>query len=122
MAISDNWQKAAPSTTFGTPAIDFYVVDMGTDVEGEGDWAESNSLFAKAIRGVQLVATLYFVGQPQGNYFIVGVVSNTCPDRNPGAISGSNATLTARVNEACGISSATVYYAEHRGNDLDWDD
>jgi hypothetical protein len=120
MSISANWQKAAPSTTFGTPAIDFYVVDMGTDVET--GWAESNSLFAKAVRGVQLVANLYFVGKPDGNYFTVGVVSNTCPDRNPGAISGSNPILTARVNEAANISSATVYYAEHRGNDLDWDD
>ncbi len=122
MAVSDNWQKAAPSTTFGTPAIDFYVVDMGTDVEGEGDWAASDSLFAKAVRGVQLVANLYFVGKPSGNYFTVGVVSNTCPDRNPGAISGSNATLTARVNEACGISSVTVYYAEHRGSNMVWND
>ena len=122
MAVSDNWQKAAPSSTFGTPAIDFYVVDMGTDVEGEGDWADSNSLFSKAVRGVQLVANLYFVGKPNGNYFTVAVASGTCPGRNPGAISGSNATLSARVNEAAGISSATVYYAEHRGNDMVWDD
>jgi hypothetical protein len=122
MAVSDNWQKASPSTTFGTPALDFYVVDMGTDVEGEGDWADSNSLFAKAVRGVQLVANLYFVGKPNGNYFTVAVASGTCPDRNPGAISGVNATLTARVNEASGISSATVYYAEHRGNNMVWDD
>jgi hypothetical protein len=32
MAVSDNWQKAQPSTTFGTPALDFYVVDLGVDV------------------------------------------------------------------------------------------
>lgn len=120
MAVADNWQKAAPSTTFGTPALDFYVVDMGTDVET--DWDESNSLFSKAVRGIQLVANLYFVGKPNGNYFTVGVASGTCPDRNPGAISGSNATLGARVNEACGISSVTVYYAEHRGNSMVWDD
>ena len=120
MAISDNWQKTAPTTTFGTPALDFYVVDLGTNVET--NWAQSNSLFSKAVRGIQLVANLYMVGQPGGNAFTIAVVSNTCPGRNPGALSGSNATLTARVNEACGISSATVYYAEHRGNDLDWDD
>jgi hypothetical protein len=120
MAISDNWQKAAPTTQFGTPAIDYYVVDMGTDVETNYD--ASNSLFAKAVRGVQLVANLYFVGKPDGNFFTIGVASNTCPGRNPGAITGSNATLSARVNDACGISSVTVYYAEHRGNDLVWDD
>ena len=120
MAVSDNWQKAQPSTTFGTPAIDFYVVDMGVDVTT--NYGNSNSLFAKAVRGVQLVANLYFVSKPNGNYFTVAVASNTCPDRNPGAITGSNATLTARVNEAAGISSATVYYAEHRGNNMVWDD
>jgi hypothetical protein len=120
MAISDNWQKAAPSTKFGTPAIDFYVVDMGTDVET--DWDESNSLFSKAVRGVQLVANLYFVGKPDGNFFTIGVVSNTCPGSNPGAITGYNSTLGDRVNEACGISSVTVYYADHRGSSMVWDD
>ena len=119
MAVSDNWQKAAPSSTFGTPAIDFYVVDMGTDVET--DWDVSNSLFARAVRGIQLVANLYFVGEPNGNFFTIGVASGTCPGRNPGADTGSNATLGARVNEACGISSVTVYYANHSGNSLNWD-
>jgi hypothetical protein len=121
MSISANWQKAAPSTTFGTPALDFFVVDMGTDIEGEGDWAESNSLFSKAIRGIQLVANLYMVGQPGGNAFTIAVVSNTCPGRNPGAISGTNTALEAAINSATG-EECSVYYAAFDGNNLTFND
>jgi len=121
MSISANWQKAAPSITFGTPALDFYVVDVGTEIEGEGDWAESNSLFAKAIRGIQLVANLYMVGRPNGSRFTIAVVSNTCPGRNPGADSGVNTALTAAVDAATGQESS-VYYAAFDGSNFNWND
>jgi len=121
MSISDNWQKAQPSITFGTPALDFYVVDVGTEIEGEGDWAESNSLFSKAIRGIQLVANLYMVGQPNGSRFTIAVVSNTCPDRNPGADSGVNTALTAAVDAATG-QETSVYYAAFNGSNFNWND
>ena len=121
MAVSDNWQKAAPSTTFGTPALDFYVVDMNVDVEGEGDWAESNSTYAKAIRGIQMVANLYMVGQPSGQNFTIAVASNTCPGRNPGAISGRNSALEAAINEAAGVS-CSAFYAAFNGSSFTWDD
>jgi hypothetical protein len=119
MAISDNWQKTAPTTTFGTPALDFYVVDLGTNVET--NWAQSNSLFSKAVRGIQLVANLYMVGQPGGNAFTIAVVSNTCPGRNPGAISGTNTALENAVNAATGEESS-VYYASFDGNNLVFND
>jgi hypothetical protein len=121
MAVSDNWQKAQPSTTFGTPALDFYVVDVGADVEGEIDWEASNSLYSKAIRGIQLVATLYMVGQPNGSRFTIAVVSNTCPGRNPGAIAGVNMALTAAVDAATGEESS-VYYAAFNGSNFNWND
>jgi hypothetical protein len=119
MAISDNWQKTAPTTTFGTPALDFYVVDLGTNVET--NWAQSNSLFSKAVRGIQLVANLYMVGQPGGNAFTIAVVSNTCPGRNPGAISGTNTALENAVNAATSEESS-VYYASFDGNNLVFND
>lgn len=119
MAVSDNWQKAAPSTTFGTPALDFYVVDMNTDVET--DWDESNSLYSKAIRGIQAVANLYMVGAPDGQNFTIAVVSNTCPGRNPGAISGTNSYLTDAINAATG-EECYAYYAAFRGSNMVWDD
>lgn len=119
MAISDNWQKAAPSIRFGTPALDFYVVDLGTDVET--DWDLSNSLFSKAIRGIQLVATVYMVGAPNGNAFTVAVVSNTCPGANPGAITGTNSFLNDAVDAATGESSS-VYYAAFDGSSFIYND
>lgn len=119
MAISDNWQKAAPSTRFGTPALDFYVVDVGADVET--NWSASNSMFSKAVRGLQLVANLYLVGMPNGNAFTVAVVSNTCPGANPGAITGRNAALEAAVNSATGQSSS-IYYAAFDGTQLVFND
>ena len=119
MAVSDNWQKAAPSTTFGTPALDFYVVDVGADVET--NWSASNSRFAKAVRGIQLVANLYMVGAPGGNAFTIAVVSNTCPGRNPGAISGTNSALQDAVNSATGEESS-VFYGTFRGTQLVFND
>lgn len=119
MAVSDNWQKAAPSTTFGTPALDFYVVDLGVDVET--DWELSNSLFSKAVRGVQLVATVYMVGQPNGNRFTIAVVSNTCPGRNPGAISGTNTALEAAISSATG-AEVNAFYAAFNGSNFNWND
>lgn len=119
MAISDNWQKAAPSSRFGTPALDFYVVDVGADVET--DYDVSDSLFSKAIRGIQLRATLYFIGAPVGNAFTIAVVSNTCPGANPGAITGTNSYLQDAVDEATGESSA-VYYAAFSGTQLVYND
>jgi len=119
MAVSDNWQKAAPSTTFGTPAIDFYVVDLGADAET--NWSASNSRFAKAVRGVQLVANLYMVGQPGGNAFTIAVASGTCPGRNPGAITGTNSALEAAINEAAGVE-CSVYYGAFDGNSFVYND
>ena len=120
MAVSDNWQKAAPSSTFGTPALDFYVVDMGVDVST--NWSASNSMFARAIRGIQLVANLYVVGEPGGNAFTIAVASGTCPGRNPGATYGTNSALEAAINSATG-EECTVYYAALNGNTLgfNWD-
>jgi len=119
MAISDNWQKAAPSTRFGTPALDFYVVDVGADVET--NWEASNSMFSKAVRGLQLVANLYLVGEPAGNAFTVAVVSNTCPGANPGAVSGRNSALEAAVDAATGEESS-IYYAAFSGTSFVFND
>jgi hypothetical protein len=121
MAVSDNWQKAAPSTTFGTPALDFYVIDMGTEIEGEGDWELSNSLYAKAIRGIQQVANIYMVGRPNSQNFVVAVVSNTCPGRNPGAIDGTNSYLQDAINAAAGVE-CYAYYAAFNGSSFNWND
>lgn len=120
MAVSDNWQKAAPSTTFGTPALDFYVVNAGTDIES--GWDESNSTFAQVVRGIQLVATLYMVGQPNGNSFTFAVASNTCPGRNPGANYGTNSILENAINSAAN-TECSVYYAAFDGDTLryNWD-
>lgn len=119
MTVSANWQKAAPSTTFGTPALDFYVIDMNVDVET--DWDESNSTFAKAIRGIQMVANLYMVGRPNNENFTIAVASNTCPGRNPGADSGTNNILEAAINEAAGVE-CSAFYAAFNGSSFNWDD
>jgi hypothetical protein len=119
MAISDNWQKAAPSIKFGTPELDFYVVDLGTDVET--DYELSNSLFSQAVRGIQLVANLYMVGTPSGNSFTIAVARGTCPGSNPGAITGTNSFLQDAVDAATGESSS-VYYAAFDGASFIYND
>jgi hypothetical protein len=78
-------------------------------------------LFSKAVRGVQLVATVYMVGQPNGTRFTVAVVSNTCPGRNPGAISGTNTALEAAISSATG-AEVNAFYAAFNGSNFNWND
>jgi hypothetical protein len=120
MAISDNWQKAAPSTRFGTPELAFFAIDAGTDIET--NWDQSNSMYAKVVRGIQLTSTLYVLGKPNGNWVTVATNLNTTPfgEGESAGNGGTNSKLKASIDSAAG-TNCTVWNAELNGGGLNYD-
>lgn len=100
MAIRDNWEKTSPITQMGTAELGFFVVDMNQDVEE--NYTLSDSTYSQAIRGLQNKAELYLIGQPSGQYFVFAARQSTIIDANPGAITGTCASLGNAISEACG--------------------
>lgn len=100
MAIRDNWERTFPLTQMGTAELEFFVVDMGVDIETGATL--SDSLYSRAIRGLQARTELYLIGQPNGNLFTFAARESTIPDANPGAISGQCASLENAIAEASG--------------------
>ena len=75
--VSANWQKvtANPSSKFGTRELSFLKI---TGLTGVGsNTTDSNSLLAKALRGVSTRAEIYYYNAPSADVLIVGVASDT---------------------------------------------
>lgn len=105
--LAQNYQKAKETTLMGTRNLAFFQVDMNTDVET--DYTNPNSLFAKAIRGLQMRCELYGIGKPNGNYFTVIASAETAPfdagesagDQNANTI--LKAAVDASTGESCSV-------------------
>lgn len=74
LTVSANYLKAKPSTRFATRQLAFMQIDA-TGIEN--DASDSDSLFSKVVRGVQLVAEVYAVGTPFDNALVVVVAADT---------------------------------------------
>jgi hypothetical protein len=72
--VAANYLKTKPSTRFATRQLAFMQVDC-TGIQN--NWGDSNSLFTKVVRGVQLVAEIYAVGTPDSDALIVVVAADT---------------------------------------------
>jgi hypothetical protein len=72
--VTANYLKTKPSTRFATRQLAFMQIDV-TGIENNA--GDSNSLFTKVVRGVQLVAELYAVGTPDSGRVIVVVGADT---------------------------------------------
>jgi hypothetical protein len=103
--LAQNYQKAKETTLMGTRNLAFFQVDMNTDVET--DYTNPNSLFAKAIRGLQMRVELYGIGVPNGQEFTVIASADTAPfDAGDTAGDGNrNSVLEDAIDEATGASS-----------------
>ena len=101
--VSVNWQKAAPSSNFGTRALAFYKV---TSTGVHTNYADSNSLYAKAVRGIQITSEMYFLGTPASDNFVFAIAT----DNNNGQASdnANDQTIQDAVRAATGDSGATV--------------
>ena len=102
--VASNYAKAAPSSRFGTRELSFYSVAL-TGVET--NYTDSNSNFAKAIRGIMLNAEVFFVGTPAAGAFVVAVATDTCGNEIEGA-SSRTLSLKEAVDVATGGSSTVT--------------
>lgn len=117
MAIRDNWERSFPATQMGTAELGFYVVDMGYDVES--DASLSDSVYSRAIRGLQNKVDLYLIGQPNGQYFTIAARESTVVDAQPGAITGTSASLGHAIAEACGDEVVLSVSINNSGTNVD---
>jgi hypothetical protein len=100
-----HYEKAVQTSLMGTRELAYIQVDMNTDVAT--DYTEPNSLYAKAIKGLQAAIEIYAVGRPSGTYFTVIAASDTLP-RDPGdylADGDRNSILEDAVDAATGANS-----------------
>jgi len=100
-----NYLKARETTQLGTRRLAFFQVDMNTDVAT--NYTDSDSLFSKAIRGLQTVTEIYAIGVPNNQNFTVVAAADTA-SYDEGDTTGNglrNSKLEAAINEATGASS-----------------
>lgn len=114
MAIKDNYVRIFPVTSMGTPELAYFVVDMGLDVGT--NYSASDSLYSKAVRGLQEKTDLYMVGTPSGNIFAFAARASSIPGAVAGATTGTIASLGVAIASFCG-EETIVSYSLATGND-----
>lgn len=110
-----------PQTTFATRKLAYVVVDMGTDVATNFD--QIDSLYQKAVQGIQQIAEIYALGQPSGQLFTAILSNDTLPydDGQSVGDGGENSPLSRVIRESSGASGAWAWNANLNGNGLSYD-
>lgn len=123
--LAQNYRKMTPQQTygvgeyysnFGTRQLGWFKVALA-DVANTGFDTSVDSLFSKAVRGLQLNTELYFVSKPTNaspDYFVVAVAYDTTPDNSKEDDSDMSPTqakdIKAIVDRATsGNSTVTAY-------------
>jgi hypothetical protein len=129
--ISANYLKTKPSTRFATRQLTFF------DVRVDGchtDPYEPASLYSQAVRGVQVAAEIYAVGEPYSDHFIVVVASDTAadPHNNDEDGQGENNEMANSLQDSigsicqgvipkhlhgAGFANGRLYYSDESQND-----
>lgn len=120
-SVAANYLKAAPSSQLGTRELTVFVVQM-TD---EADWSnhlDSNSNYSKAIRGLQTVCELFFIGEPNGATFTVLAAKDTASfgSGEEAGDGGTNTPIGNAVADACGLT-VNVWNASISGDNISYD-
>jgi hypothetical protein len=117
-----NGLKVKVGSQLGTPELAVLVIvsDAGNF---ETNYTNSDSNYAKAVRGLQTMAELYLIGKPDGSRFTVLANANTLPqdDGESAADRGANNTLTDVLNAGGGFTDIVVWNAELDGDNLSYD-
>lgn len=110
----------SPQSNFATRKLAFVAIDMNTDVETDAD--QLGSLYQKAVQGIQQIAEIYALGQPNGSYFTVVLSEDTLPydDGEENADGGRNTPLETAINSATG-ASCNAWNASLNGDSLNYD-
>ena len=109
-SVSANYLRTTPSTRFSTRQLQFFEVTL-SGVETGFD--ATDSLFSKAVRGVQVAAEVYAIGIPSSNKFMVVVADDTANNGADSDIDGeySNAkgqTIANAIDSSTGGSSTVT--------------
>ena len=113
-----NYLRTVPTTRLSTRQLQFFEVSV---TGASTDPTLSNSVFNKAVRGIQAQAEVIAIGSPNGSNFMIVVSADTANDgNNSDALENySNAfarTLAQSVNASVGCSDADVAYKVMYGN------
>ena len=121
-----NGLKTSPSSTFGTPELEFIVVTINDNeantFNAEGEYLDSNSDYSKAVRALQTAGEVYAVFEPSFDRFTAIMHTNTLK-RDAGESAGdrgANNTLTDILTNVIGYA-VTVWSAELVGDGLNYD-
>jgi hypothetical protein len=100
-----NNYKSVPSSKFGTRELAFFSVTISGV---HTSYTASNSTYVKAIKGIQQVAEVYFVGTPASDAFVVAVALDT--DNGQTSANTNDESLEVAIERALAVSpgSATV--------------
>lgn len=118
--VTTNYLKTKPSTRFATRQLAFYDVNISGV---HTNYADSNSVYTRAVRAIQTQAEIYAVGLPASDHFIVVVAQDTANDgqsvdayeNNDMAQSLSTATggtVTGKHLSGNGFASGLLAYSD----------
>lgn len=111
--VAKNYQKAAPSSMFGTRELTFVSVtvtgpDMTKQDGATGEYTDADSYFSRVIRAVQGYVEVFFIGTPDATSFVMAIAEDTANDGDAGTYS----KLITTVSEALGIADTAVVVTE----------
>jgi hypothetical protein len=120
--LAANYRKMTPTqsvnsgefySNFGTRQLAWFKVELA-DLNNADNFTNADSVFAKAVRGLQLNTEVYFISKPVStttDYFVVAVTADTTPDNsNDGAdtVSPTQAELVKRIVDRATEATSTV--------------
>jgi hypothetical protein len=129
--VAANYLKTKPSTRFATRQLTFFDVQVNGCATNPYD---SNSLYSRAVRGVQVAAEIYAVGEPASDHFMVVVASDTAADPHSNDYDGDGTmnemaqSLQTAIGSICqgvspkhlhgtGFASGRLNYSDESMND-----
>jgi hypothetical protein len=111
--VTANYARTKPSTRFSTRQLQILVIGI-TGVAT--DPYAPNSLYSKAVRGIQTAAEIQMLGEPSSDYFIVVVALDTLNDGEDtliGAEQGgqlADDSYTHGPNDQTGLPNANLHF------------
>jgi hypothetical protein len=123
--LAANYRKMTPQQTygvgefysnFGTRQLAWFRVELA-NLNNADNFTDADSVFSKAVRGLQIATEVYFISRPVStttDYFVVAVTADTTPDNsNDGGDTSSptQAELVKRIVDraTAGTSTVTAY-------------
>jgi hypothetical protein len=77
-----NYLRTAPTTRLSTRQLQFFQVYLDSGNTLDFNHHAPNSLFSRAVRGIQAQAEVIAIGSPQGDNFMIVVSADTANDGN----------------------------------------